>query len=121
MSSGIKPAVAERATRDALVARLAVLEAEARQVRQALRDDDDGRWVRVLAISVGGCVFTAADLISRAVLDPDLAAALASRSPKQLGKRLARCVDRDLDGLTVQRVLETADGWVWTIALQPGR
>jgi hypothetical protein len=95
-----------------LRARVQLFETELTALRQQLRDEDDGRLLRALAIGACGCVFSVSDILTRAQLDPVLAAAVGSLRPKQLGKRLARLVGHDIHGLTVRRVLLTADGWM---------
>jgi len=109
------PGRPERPSRASQVARIAVLECELQLARQALRDADDARLLKALLLGTQGCVFTVGDVFARVALDADLSAAIARLTPKQLGKRLARLADRELDGLTVRHVLETADGWVWHI------
>jgi hypothetical protein len=98
-----------------LADRIAAIQQELLALRQQQRDEADGRLLRALVIGTRGCVFTTADVYTRAVLDPDVAAAVGDLSPRQLGKRLARVVGRTVSGLTVRRVLATKDGWVWEI------
>jgi hypothetical protein len=98
-----------------LAARIAALRLEIAALQQQRRDEDDGRLLRALVIGTRGCVFSVGDIFDRAVFDPDLAAALGALRPKQLGKRLARAVGREMDGLTVRRVAVTNTGWLWEI------
>jgi hypothetical protein len=60
-------------------------------------------------------VFSTADVFTRAVLDPELAAAIGDLSPKAVGKRLARCVDREVEGITVRRVVVSRGAWLWEL------
>ncbi len=102
-----------------LVDRIAALTEEIAALRQRQRDEDDGRLLRALAIGTRGHVFSVGDVFTRSALDPDLAAAVGGLSPKQLGKRLGRVVDRELEGLTVRRVVVSKTGWLWEIHINP--
>lgn len=98
-----------------LAARIAWHQRELAVLRQQRRDEDDGRLLRALVIGTRGSVFSVGDVYARATFDPDVAAAVGDMSPKQLGKRLARVVDRELEGLTVRRVVVSRTGWLWQI------
>jgi hypothetical protein len=98
-----------------LAARIAAHEAALVELRQQRRDEEDGRLVRALVIGTRGGVFSVGDVFTRALFDPAVAAVLGDMSPKQLGKRLARVVDREIEGLTVRRVVVGQTGWVWEI------
>jgi hypothetical protein len=98
-----------------LADRIAALRAELVALEQQHRDEEDARFLRVIVVAVRGACFSVADLIAHAPLDADLGEALRGRRPKQLGKRLARLVDREVQGLTVRRVLLTKDGWMWDV------
>lgn len=98
-----------------LADRIATLERLIAGLRQQQRDEADGRLLRALALGVRGCVFSVGEVLTRATLDPDLAAAVGGLNGRQLGKRLARVVDRELAGVTVRRVVVNKAGWVWQI------
>ena len=102
-----------------LAVRIAYHEAALIELHQRQRDEDDGRLLRALVISTRGCVFSIRDVVTRARFDPAVAAAVGHLSPKQLGKRLARVVGRELEGLTVRRVVVGQTGWLWEIHINP--
>lgn len=102
-----------------LAERIAQLKATIADLRQQGRDEADGRLLRALAIGVRGHVFSVRDVFDRALLDPDVAAAVGDLSPKAIGKRLARCVDREIAGVTVRRVKTSNGSWLWVLDITP--
>lgn len=98
-----------------LAARIEVLERELVALRQVQRHEDDARFLRTIAVTTRGAVFSVGDLIVRAALDADLRDALGGRRPKQLGKRLAALAGRARPGLSVRRVLHTNRGCLWEL------
>jgi hypothetical protein len=107
-------------TSTAIAARILELELELAQLQQQQRDETDARFLRAIAVSIRGACFSTADLVEHATIDADLREALRGLRPKQLGKRLARLVDRDVQGLIVRRVLLTKTGWVWVLHFNHG-
>ena len=105
----------QRSTASDLPTRIRALEAELSTLKQQLRNDADARLLRTIAISTRGIVFTVGDLFARTRLDRDLRDAVHGLSSKQLGKRLAACVGREIRVCSVRRVIATNAGWVWEI------
>jgi hypothetical protein len=91
-----------------LAARIAALEAELQQLRQQQRAD----LLAAIRGSVApGVVFSSADLLRHAAVDPALAAAFSAlniTSPRRLGKWLQR-----LRGSGIERVGVDHDGAIW--------
>lgn len=102
-----------------LAEQLAFHRAAIAELQQQRRDEADGRLLRALVIGVRGCVFSTHDVFTRAAFDPDVAAAIGGLSPKAVGKRLARCVDRAVDGVTVARVKTSNGSWLWELHIPP--
>jgi hypothetical protein len=109
-----------RPTPPALVERIAALERDLADLRQQQRDEDDARVLRAMTIATRGHVFSVRDLVALARLDPALREALHGLRPKQLGKFLARVVDRNIQGLRVQRVKLDNGSWVWDLHFHEG-
>src|SRR5262245_10671684 len=72
-------------------------------LEQQARDESDRALLAAIVVSVGGAVFYGCDLIAHARIDGDLRETIGDLRPRQLGKRLARLANRDLDGLTLRR------------------
>jgi hypothetical protein len=81
-------------------------------------DADVAFLMAIAGSSVGGSVFSAADLWQHAaVVDDALGHALAGQSVVQIGRRLRALAGRALGGLQVQRVKRDAAGIVWCVVV----
>ena len=100
-----------------IAARIAALERELADVRRLQREAD----AAVIARSVRGCVFSAAELLAHARVDPDLHEALhGATTPRQVGRRLAQLAGGALRGVRIVRLPRNGDGCIWTAVLHDG-
>jgi hypothetical protein len=65
---------------------------------------DDVALVVAIAASIGSRVFASDELLAHAAVDETLRAALERTTPRRLGKRLRRLIDRDVAGFTLRRI-----------------
>jgi transposase len=101
---------------DDLDARIARLDADLAALHRQRRDEV--AFVHLLAAVTGGRIFSAADLVAHAAVDPALREVLGpTPSPRTVGRRLSRLANRSLDGFILRRVDRDEDGCMWTVAL----
>jgi hypothetical protein len=74
-------------------------------------------FVLAIAGTVGGCCFSAADLVAHAKVDDALRQALGGQSVVQIGLRLVALVGRPLGGFVVTRVKRVECGWLWAVVV----
>jgi hypothetical protein len=76
---------------------------------------DDAAWLAVIALHVGGHVFTARALLRHSKLHPALADALGPVSPHALGLRFRRLAGRPCGGYLLQCVKRTGGRRYWSV------
>ena len=100
---------------DDLVARIAVLERELRELRQQQRDRDDRRLLAAIVQVRGEGIFETADLFRLAPRVPALRDALTGWTPNHLGRRLMHLTNRPCGPFLVQLVERSSRGRVYAI------
>jgi hypothetical protein len=80
---------------------------------------DDATLIATIADRVGARPFTVHELRHHAKVDEALRAALANLSNHQIGKALSRIfIAGDLDGYSVERIVDERAGALWQIILR---
>ena len=84
-----------------------------------IKDDIHTLELLAIAASVHGCVFSAAELLEQARLDPDLQYVLRDAvTPKQVGRCLVRLAVRAGRGVRLVRIGRNEDGCLWACEIQ---
>lgn len=81
----------------------------------------DERLISAIAVTFGGRVLTAADLVRRAERNRELAAVLDARHKRQVGAWLKRLRDCEIAGYVLRRVSRDAGGTLWELRVSPHR
>jgi hypothetical protein len=108
------------ATPDRIVDRICQLErhiADLQSRLAALEPLTDAAFLKVVATSVQGRVFTATELRHHARVDADLRRALGTLSNVQLGIKLGKLAGRNIGGLVLQRVGRDGSGVLWCVGV----
>jgi hypothetical protein len=97
--------------------RIRALRRELATLEQQQRDADDRALLVAIARAVRGHVFSIAELVAHATIDPPLREALGGMRPKQLGVRLHRLAQASINGVRLRRVDRDTSGCIWEVHL----
>ena len=86
---------------------------------QALEGEIVDLQLHAIAASVHNTEFSAAELLERTVVDPDVRYLLRNlTTPKQVGRRLLQLAAQPSRGVRLVRIARNEDGCIWIVEIQ---